>query len=72
MKDPQVTEHHIRKEIMSLPPGRRGQLLQWLIEMDRRDWDQKLQEDFSENGPGMPLLKQVKTDFRAGRCTKCK
>ena len=65
-------ESQIRKEIMSLPANRRGQLLHWLIEMDKRDWDRELEEDFSGKGPGVPLLDLVKEDFRAGRCNRWK
>ena len=70
MNDSIVAENQIRKEIMSLPPNRRGELLCWLIEMDKRDWDRELEEDFSSNGPGVPLLDRVKADFRAGRCNR--
>ncbi len=72
INDPIVTEGQIRKEIMSLPLGRRGQLLQWFIEMDKRDWDHELVEDFLGKGPGVPLLDQVKEDFRGGRCNRWK
>jgi len=72
INDSMSTEIEIRKEIMSLPPNRRGQLLNWLIEMDRRDWDHELEADFLENGQGMPLLQQVKDDFRSGRCNRWK
>lgn len=72
MNDSMVTESQIRKEIMSLPPDKRGQLLQWLIEMDKRNWDHELEEDFSGEGPGVPLLDQVKKDFRAGQCNRWK
>ena len=72
MTDSIATETQIRKEIMSLPPDRRGQLLQWLIDMDKRDWDRELEEDFSAEGQGVPLLDQVKEDFRAGRCMRWK
>ena len=40
----------------TVPLDRRGQLLQWLIEMDKRDWDNELEEDFSGKGLGVPLL----------------
>ncbi len=72
MNDSQIKVDRIREDIMSLPPSRRGHLLQWLIEMDKREWDHELEEDFSDNGPGMPLLEQVKKDFRAGRCAQWK
>lgn len=72
INDSMATESQIRKEIMSLPLNRRGQLLQWLIEMDKRDWDYELEEDFSGKGPGVPLLDQVKEDFRGGRCNRWK
>jgi len=72
MKVSMATETQIRKEIMSLPPERRGQLLQWLIDMDKRDWDRELEEDFSGQRQEVPLLHQVKEDFRSGRCERWK
>ena len=72
MNDSVATETQIRQEIMSLPSERRGRLLQWLIELDKRDWDHELQKDFSGDGPGLPLLEQVKDDFLAGRCNRWK
>jgi hypothetical protein len=70
MNDSMATESQIRKEIMLLPPDKRGQLLQWLIDMDKRDWDRELEEDFSGEGQGARLLHQVKEHFRAGRCMR--
>ena len=55
MNNSTVTESQIRQEIMSLPAKSRSQLLQWLIEMDKRDWDQELEGDFSGNGFGDAL-----------------
>jgi hypothetical protein len=72
MNDSIAADTRIRKEIMSLPPRKRGELLQWLVDMDKRDWDRELEEDFSGEGAGVPLLHQVKEDFRAGRCTRWK
>ncbi|MCF8037798.1 MAG: hypothetical protein K9K79_00635 [Desulfohalobiaceae bacterium] len=70
MNDSIATETQIKKEIMSLPLDKRGQLLQWLIDMDKRDWDLQLEEDFSGEGEGVSLLHQVKEDFRSGRCER--
>lgn len=70
MNDSIATETQIKKEIMSLPLDKRGQLLQWLIDMDKRDWDRQLEEDFSGEGEGVSLLHQVKEDFRSGRCER--
>ena len=67
-----VMENRIRNDIMALPPNRRGQLLQWLIEMDKRDWDHELEVDFSGKGSGVALLDQVKEDFRGGTCNRWK
>ena len=47
---------------MFLPLDRRGQLLHWLIEMDKRDWDYGLEEKFSGKSPDVPLLDQVKEE----------
>jgi hypothetical protein len=49
-----------------------GPLLQWFIEMDKRDWDHELEGDFSGEGPGVALLDQVKEDFRGGKCNRWK
>ena len=72
MNDSMATENQIRKDIMALPSNKRGQLLHWLIEMDKRDWDRELEEDFSGKGPGASLLDQVREDFRAGLCNRWK
>ncbi len=72
MNDSTPTDSQIRKEIKSLPPDKRGQLLQWLIDMDKRDWDRELEEDFSGEGQGVRLLHQVKEDFHSGRCERWK
>ena len=72
MSESMATETQIRKEIMSLPPDKRGQLLRWLIDMDKHDWDRELEADFSGEGQGVPLLNQVKEDFRSGRCERWK
>ncbi|MCP4578403.1 MAG: hypothetical protein GY846_19190 [Deltaproteobacteria bacterium] len=65
-----VIENRIRNDIMALPANRRGQLLLWLIEMDKRDWDNELEIDFSGKGSGVAFLDQVKEDFRSGRCNR--
>ena len=65
LNDSMLQEERIREEIMSLPANKRGQLLHWLVEMDKRDWDHELKTDFSGEGPGVPLLDQVKKDFRS-------
>jgi len=72
INDSKNTEARIREDIMALAPSRRSQMLRWLVEMDRRDWDHQLEEDFSDNGPGAALLRQVQADFRAGHCKKWK
>ena len=72
MNDFMVAENKIRDDIMSLPPNRRGQLLQWLIEMDKNEWDHELEEDFSGNGPGIALLDRVRKDFQDGTCKRWK
>lgn len=61
-------EARIQEEIMALAPSRRSQLLRWLIEMDKRDWDRQLEEDFADTGAGAALLREVQEDFQAGRC----
>jgi len=72
MNDFITRETQIKKEIMSLPSDKRGQLLQWLIDMDKRDWDRQLEDDFSGDGAGVSLLHQVKEEFRSGKCDRWK
>jgi hypothetical protein len=56
--------HRIQAEITELSPDEREALLAWLIEADRRDWDDQISRDFSEGG-GMRLLADI--DEQIGR-----
>ena len=65
-----ASNDQIKKQILTLSEGERASLLKWMIESERYSWDHEIERDFSESGPGEALLKEVKNDFRAGRCSK--
>jgi hypothetical protein len=41
-------------------------LLDWLADLDRREWDSQIERDFSPEGAGMDLLNRVKAQIRRG------
>ena len=58
--------HKIQADIAELSPKERGSVLAWLIEEDRRDWDEDICRDFSEGGAGMKLLADIDEQIRSG------
>jgi hypothetical protein len=54
----------IRTEIIALPVEDRASLLSWLLETDRRSWDEQIRADFSAGGAGMELLAEVDDEIR--------
>ena len=59
----------IQAEIAELSSDDREALLAWLMEADRRDWDEQISRDFSQGGPGMKLLGRARHQAQ-GR-TRC-
>jgi hypothetical protein len=57
----------IKEEISQLSADERNQLAEWLAELDERDWDRKIEEDFSEGGRGMPLLAELERELAEGK-----
>jgi hypothetical protein len=49
----------IQAAISELSPDDRETLLGWLVEADRRAWDEEIGRDFSEGGAGMKLLADI-------------
>jgi hypothetical protein len=58
--------HKIQAEIAELSPEERGSLLAWLVEANRKDWDQQISGDFSEGGAGMKLLAEIDKQINRG------
>jgi hypothetical protein len=65
-----ASTQQIQQAILTLSDIEKTSLLHWFIQTDQQLWDQQLETDFSENGPGAALLERIKTDFQAGRCTR--
>ena len=56
----------IQAAIAELAPDDREALLAWLLEADRKSWDQEIARDFSEGGAGMKLLADIDEQIRRG------
>ena len=61
-----MTLEAIKAAIAELPEPERASLAAWLIRQDAADWDRKIDADFSEGGPGTPLLESWDAEIRAG------
>jgi hypothetical protein len=70
METATAKKEQIQQAILSLPQDERASLLRWLLETDKLMWDREIEKDFSEGGPGAPLLDRIRKDFSAGRCKK--
>ena len=60
----------IQEAIISLPDKDKAKLSKWLAEVDNQIWDNEIEQDFQEDGPGFELLQRVKSDFHSGKCSK--
>jgi hypothetical protein len=58
--------HEIEAEIAGLSSEDRQALLAWMIEADRKAWDEQISRDFSEGGAGMKLLADVDEQIACG------
>lgn len=56
----------IQTAIAGLSPDDREALLAWLLEADRKTWDEQICRDFSEGGAGMKLLSDIDEQIRYG------
>ena len=57
----------IQAAISGLSSGEREALLTWLLEADRKVWDEEISRDFSEGGAGMQLLADIDEQIRLGK-----
>ena len=60
------TLQEIQAAITELSSSEREALLSWLLEADRKVWDEEISRDFSEGGAGMKLLGDVDEQIRCG------
>jgi hypothetical protein len=56
----------VQAAIRELKSDDREALLAWLIEADRKAWDEQLGSDFSEGGAGMKLLEEIDAQIDRG------
>jgi hypothetical protein len=56
----------IQAAISELGPDDREALLAWLIDADRKAWDEQIGCDFSEGGAGMKLLAEIDEQIDRG------
>jgi hypothetical protein len=56
----------IQAAISELGPDDREALLAWLIDADRKVWDEQIGRDFSEGGAGMKLLSEIDDQIDRG------
>lgn len=56
----------IQAAITELGTDDREALLAWLIEADRKTWDEEIGRDFSVGGAGMKLLAEVDEQIDRG------
>jgi len=56
----------IQAAINELGPDDREALVMWLIEADRKAWDEEIGRDFSEGGAGMKLLAEIDDQIDRG------
>jgi hypothetical protein len=57
----------IQAAISELGPNEREALLAWLIEADRKAWDEEIARDFSDAGAGMKLLANIDEQIDHGK-----
>jgi hypothetical protein len=58
--------HQIQAAISELGPDDREALLAWLIDADRKVWDEEIVRDFSDSGAGMKLLADIDEQIDRG------
>jgi hypothetical protein len=62
-----MTLEAIKQAIIELPEQEKSSLVVRLNEQDSKAWDNQIEEDFSEGGAGMALLKSWDAEIRVGR-----
>lgn len=49
----------IKSAIEGLSKEEKSALINWLLSLDRQEWDRQISEDFSPSGRGAKLLEEV-------------
>jgi len=62
-----VTLEALKEAIAGLPPEEKTALASWLNEQEMDQWDQQMQQDFSQRGSGAHIIDSVKAEVRAGK-----
>ena len=61
-----MTLEAIKAVIAELPEAERASLAAWLVQQDSEAWDRQIDSDFSEGGPGIPLVESWDAEIKAG------
>lgn len=61
-----MTLASIKSAIEELPEEEKGALIDWLLSLDREEWDKQIAEDFSRGGRGASLLEGVEAAIDRG------
>jgi hypothetical protein len=62
-----MTLEALKEQIEHLPEQQQHDLLRWLDERDRTQWDAEMERDFAPDGAAAFLLEEAMADFEAGR-----
>lgn len=61
-----MTLEAIKAAIAELTETERASLAAWFVRQDAEDWDKQIEADFSEGGPGTPLLESWDAEISEG------
>ena len=62
-----MTLEAFKEAIAGLPPEERTALVSWLNQQAMDEWDQQMQQDFSQAGRGAHIIESIKAEVRAGK-----
>jgi hypothetical protein len=62
-----MTLEGIKQAIAELPEREKTSLVAWLNEQDAKAWDMQIEDDFSEGGAGMAMLKEWDAEIKTGK-----
>jgi len=62
-----MTLDSIKEAIEKLPPEQQTVLAAWLSERDWNSWDQQIERDFSADGRGAALLRELEQEIADGQ-----
>jgi hypothetical protein len=61
-----MTLETIKQVITELSEEEKASLVAWLNELDAKAWDEQMERDFSEGGPGTTLVEAWDAEIQAG------